>query len=55
MPFWPAPPAAWKLVATISRSPNASCSAFSGSMIIIVVQFGLATMPAAMPRERVRG
>ena len=21
MPFWPAPPAAWKLVATISRSP----------------------------------
>jgi hypothetical protein len=34
-------------VATIAVRPNASCSAFSGSMIAIVVQFGLATMPRA--------
>ena len=48
MPFWPAPPAAWKLVATIAVSPNSSCSACSGGMIAIVVQFGLATMPLLM-------
>ena len=45
MPFCPAPPAAWKLVATIARSPKASWSAFAGSMTTIVVQFGLAMMP----------
>src|SRR4051794_24705126 len=44
MPFCPAPPAAWKLVATIALRPNASCSALAGSMTTIVVQFGLATM-----------
>ena len=45
MPFCPAPPAAWKLVATIARRSKASCSALSGSIATIVVQFGLATIP----------
>jgi hypothetical protein len=45
MPFCPAPPAAWKLVATIARRPNWSCSALSGSIATIVVQLGLATIP----------
>jgi hypothetical protein len=48
MPFWPAPPAAWKLVATMPVRPNSTCSACSGGMIAIVVQFGLATMPLLM-------
>ena len=48
MPFWPAPPAAWKEVQTIAVRPKASCSALAGSMTAIVVQFGLATMPLPM-------
>ena len=50
MPFCPAPPAAWKLVATIAVRPNSPSSAFSGSITTIVVQFGLATMPLGMRR-----
>ncbi len=45
MPFCPAPPAAWKLVATMSVMPKRSCSALAGSITTIVVQLGLATMP----------